>query len=248
MGVGGSAMTPGVCDKCWGSGDNARPWANLKELEGKIRHYELELKRGKAQGVPVEIRDLIVEKLEAKIKLLTPRQCVAGIIYTEKGKVLIGKRREDQWQPGKWCFPGGKVEGEETLQDALIREIHEELDFKPIVLDEVHSALVAYENGTFQLTYFNCAMPQGVPARAVEFSEIKEVDLEDLPEYDLLHIDEDIATMIAVTASTNKLIKHHETIEMLLKEILIYLESPTTDSSAALNLAFMIRGQLAAKI
>ena len=26
----------GICDKCWGSGDQSRPWANLKELEIKL--------------------------------------------------------------------------------------------------------------------------------------------------------------------------------------------------------------------
>jgi hypothetical protein len=32
-GIGGQAMTPGVCDCCWGSGDAERPWINLRELK-----------------------------------------------------------------------------------------------------------------------------------------------------------------------------------------------------------------------
>ena len=32
-GIGGQAMTHGVCDICWGSGRSDRPWLNLKELK-----------------------------------------------------------------------------------------------------------------------------------------------------------------------------------------------------------------------
>lgn len=32
-GIGGAAMTYGVCDKCWGSGVEARPWPSHKEFE-----------------------------------------------------------------------------------------------------------------------------------------------------------------------------------------------------------------------
>jgi hypothetical protein len=31
-GVGGQALTSGICDSCWGSGDTNRPWLNLREL------------------------------------------------------------------------------------------------------------------------------------------------------------------------------------------------------------------------
>lgn len=35
-GIGGSTMTPDVCDKCWGSGHEDRPWVNLKKLSRKL--------------------------------------------------------------------------------------------------------------------------------------------------------------------------------------------------------------------
>lgn len=35
-GIGGSAMTRGVCDKCWGSGDIAKPWTNLRNLPAPL--------------------------------------------------------------------------------------------------------------------------------------------------------------------------------------------------------------------
>lgn len=36
-GIGGQAMTSGICDKCWGSGDATRPWLNLRTLRHKER-------------------------------------------------------------------------------------------------------------------------------------------------------------------------------------------------------------------
>ena len=34
-GIGGQAFTPGVCDLCWGSGDEGRPWTDLRKLEAE---------------------------------------------------------------------------------------------------------------------------------------------------------------------------------------------------------------------
>lgn len=55
---------------------------------------------------------------------------VAAVIQREfpvDGKVLIVKRGQNQSGAGDWEFPGGKVEEGETLEEALIREIQEEL-------------------------------------------------------------------------------------------------------------------------
>ncbi len=51
---------------------------------------------------------------------------VAGVIQT-CGKVLIAQRRKEGRLGGKWEFPGGKVEPDETPEQALKRELHEEL-------------------------------------------------------------------------------------------------------------------------
>ena len=54
----------------------------------------------------------------------------AGII-SKDGKILISKRRKDApIEPNKWEFPGGKIEFLESPEQALIREIKEELDIK----------------------------------------------------------------------------------------------------------------------
>ena len=50
-----------------------------------------------------------------------------GVIVNDDGKILIAKRALSAHQGGLWEFPGGKVDAGETVQQALVRELREEL-------------------------------------------------------------------------------------------------------------------------
>lgn len=53
---------------------------------------------------------------------------VGAIIFNNQGKALLTKRgRLSRNQVGKWEFPGGGVEFGETLTQAIVREVKEEL-------------------------------------------------------------------------------------------------------------------------
>ena len=52
---------------------------------------------------------------------------VVGVIECSEKGVLISKRQKGQHLSGFWEFPGGKVEHNEPLQQALARELNEEL-------------------------------------------------------------------------------------------------------------------------
>lgn len=63
---------------------------------------------------------------------------VAAAIFSESGAVLIARRPWHAHQGGKWEFPGGKVEPGESAEDALRRELYEELTiqaqtFEPLI-------------------------------------------------------------------------------------------------------------------
>ena len=59
---------------------------------------------------------------------MTKRIHVAvGIITNSAGEILLAKRPDHLHQGGKWEFPGGKVEAGETVTQALIRELKEEV-------------------------------------------------------------------------------------------------------------------------
>ena len=51
-----------------------------------------------------------------------------GIIQNEEQKILIAKRPVNKCFGGLWEFRGGKIEHEETPEDALTRELQEELN------------------------------------------------------------------------------------------------------------------------
>ncbi|MES2932016.1 MAG: NUDIX domain-containing protein [Pseudomonadota bacterium] len=57
----------------------------------------------------------------------TPINVAVGILIRENGDVLLGQRPLGKPYAGYWEFPGGKVEADETIFDALKREFVEEL-------------------------------------------------------------------------------------------------------------------------
>ncbi len=57
--------------------------------------------------------------------------CVGGLIL-DHGKILLGLRaRDSKTYPNVWDIFGGHIEGEETIEAALARELQEELDITP---------------------------------------------------------------------------------------------------------------------
>ena len=53
---------------------------------------------------------------------------VAAIITNSEGKILIAQRNLKKSQGGLWEFPGGKIEPNETPEEAIVREIKEKLN------------------------------------------------------------------------------------------------------------------------
>ena len=74
---------------------------------------------------------------------------VTAAIIIKDGKVFATQRGYGDWK-GWWEFPGGKMESGETPQEALIREIHEELDAE-IEIGELLDA-VEWNYPAFHLT------------------------------------------------------------------------------------------------
>ena len=57
---------------------------------------------------------------------------VAGVLRDEEGRVLLARRHPSSHQGGLWEFPGGKVEPGEGAEQALQRELQEELGVEPL--------------------------------------------------------------------------------------------------------------------
>ena len=60
---------------------------------------------------------------------------VAAALVNSKNEVLLAQCPEDKRLAGKWEFPGGKLEEGESPEDALVRELNEELGIKVATAD-----------------------------------------------------------------------------------------------------------------
>ena len=69
-----------------------------------------------------------------------------GIIIDDKNNILIALRHPDAHQGGLWEFPGGKLEQGETVQQALRRELSEELGIEAVIGDAVIEIIHEYED------------------------------------------------------------------------------------------------------
>ena len=106
---------------------------------------------------------------------------VVGACFSEGSKVLLAQRGDGHSLAGKWEFPGGKVEKGETKQQALIREIKEELDADISVSDEVETTLNYNPSKTalIRLTVFKAAVVSG-ELKAKEHKQLKMFEIADL--------------------------------------------------------------------
>lgn len=58
-----------------------------------------------------------------------------GIIRKQSGEILIAQRPLDKYKGGLWEFPGGKVEKDENVFQALQRELKEEIGIKVVTAE-----------------------------------------------------------------------------------------------------------------
>ncbi|WP_421355794.1 8-oxo-dGTP diphosphatase MutT [Pseudocitrobacter faecalis] len=70
-------------------------------------------------------------------------QIAVGIIRNDAGEIYITQRAADAHMANKWEFPGGKIEAGETAEEAMIRELEEEVGItasEPQLFDKLEYA------------------------------------------------------------------------------------------------------------
>jgi len=115
---------------------------------------------------------------------------VVAAIILKDNKILATQRGYGDFAGG-WEFPGGKIEPHEKPEDALIREIKEELD-TTISVDQ-HFTRVDYDYPNFHLTMdcYLCSIVEG-ELTLLEHSAAKWLDKESLNSVEWLPADIDI--------------------------------------------------------
>ncbi|WP_434341566.1 8-oxo-dGTP diphosphatase MutT [Motilimonas cestriensis] len=106
----------------------------------------------------------------------------AGIIINSEQQVLISCRLDHQHQGGKWEFPGGKVEANETPEQALIRELQEEVNILVNSARLFDSISFDYPDKQVLLDFMISTDFSG-EAQGLEGQEVRWVAKADLPNY-----------------------------------------------------------------
>ena len=116
---------------------------------------------------------------------------VACALVDVDNRVLIAKRPEGKAMAGLWEFPGGKLEVGERPEQALVRELKEELDIDTKVdcLAPLSFASYGYEDFHLLMPLYICRRFWGQP-RGKEGQEIKWVRANQLRSFDMPPADE----------------------------------------------------------
>ncbi|MFC6705091.1 (deoxy)nucleoside triphosphate pyrophosphohydrolase [Flexivirga alba] len=104
---------------------------------------------------------------------------VVGAVLVRDGTVLAAQRGPSMALSGHWEFPGGKVEQGESPQEALVRELREELLCDIAVGDRVETTSHQYDFGIVTLTTYLATLEAGEP-QATEHAELRWIPVADL--------------------------------------------------------------------
>ncbi|MER0244548.1 NUDIX domain-containing protein [Streptomyces sp. HSW2009] len=102
---------------------------------------------------------------------------VAGVIVNDAGRALLIKRRDN----GKWEPPGGVLEREETISDALQREVLEETGIK-IALPATLTGVYKNMTGLIVSLVFRCEVIEGTPTTGAETRALRWATREEVSE------------------------------------------------------------------
>ncbi len=88
---------------------------------------------------------------------------VGAVVENENNEILCALRSPIMSLPNNWEFPGGKVEKDENLKQAIEREIKEELDCTVESCSVFNENTHEYDNVIVSLTTIKCKVISGMP-------------------------------------------------------------------------------------
>lgn len=121
---------------------------------------------------------------------------VVAALIKKDGKILIAKRATgDENTLGKWEFPGGKVEQNESEECAIEREIKEEFEMNIKAKRFIINNVCEYPSRTIDLRLYECEYVSG-EFKLHDHFDSAWVELDELLEYDLAKADIPLAEFL----------------------------------------------------
>lgn len=113
---------------------------------------------------------------------------VAALIKKDNNVLIARRSTGDENVLGKWEFPGGKVEPNETEGHAIEREIKEEFELDIKAIKYITNNVCEYSTKTVDLRLYECEYISG-EFKLHDHSEYKWVNINELLNYDLAPAD-----------------------------------------------------------
>ena len=124
---------------------------------------------------------------------------VAAVLVNEQGKILLAQRPEGKRLAGKWEFAGGKVEEGETPEQAMVRELREELaiDVRTEDLENFWFLSHPYPEFDFHLLMpvYICRKWQGTP-QPLEHAALRWEYAHDMHKLDMIEADGELVEQL----------------------------------------------------
>ena len=125
---------------------------------------------------------------------MSSRDVVAAIIKKDDC-YLLAKRNKEKYMGLKWEFPGGKVEKDESFEEALSREILEELNVNIEIHNKVAEERYQDDEINIVLHYYMCSLID-TDIVLSEHEAIEWVKKQDFLNYEFVPGDGDISSLI----------------------------------------------------
>ncbi|MEZ4820129.1 MAG: (deoxy)nucleoside triphosphate pyrophosphohydrolase [Bdellovibrionota bacterium] len=123
-------------------------------------------------------------------------QVAALVLEDQHKRILIGQRRQGDSNEGKWEFPGGKVERDESFEQALHREIREELTLELEDISFFHETCYQYPLIKVHIQFFYAQMKMTKELAPHAHQKLQWVSKQMLDQYDFLDANKQVLAMI----------------------------------------------------
>ena len=120
---------------------------------------------------------------------------VVAAIIKKENYYFIAQRNKKKYMGLKWEFPGGKVDPGETFEEALGREIKEELNIKVSLQDKITEEKYKDEKIDIILHYYLCTQESGT-IKLSEHEDLAWVKKKDFNRYDFAEGDGNILHLL----------------------------------------------------